>query len=253
MPKYAVVNRPEVLRMFKQGWSSEAISNELRCSASTVCRIIRELKASNASRGRPIRVDRAEVLRLFASGMSRKAIATAMGTNTTTVMEITYGMETGANKTRKARNVEILRLAKKGLTDTEIAAKFGIVPQTVKQVCVRHGIEREQSRCSSEQVLRIANDGLRTLHEISDETGASYSMVRRTLKEAGVPFRGTYGEQQAYQPTEPLVHVPSENPWYPGFDLEVSAVKRLREVQQFQRRALARGELSWTKTGGFRS
>lgn len=194
-------------------------------------------------------VDREKVFRLFESGLSRKKIAEQLQCGCSTIKEITKGMETAEMAARKSRDAVILRLAQAGWLDQKIAKCFSISKHTVIGIRKKlgffrnRGVTRKVVECPDrDRVLEVASKGLRTLQEIADETGKAVSFVAYTLRVFHVPYRRKSNEL-AYQPTQRIIHVPSENPWYPGFDLEASAVERLQEIRQLHRQALARGEL----------
>ena len=196
-------------------------------------------------------VDREETIRLFKRGWNLRAIALELRCNTSTIYRITRGIQrTEKSTSQTERDAEIVRLMKEGATNTEIAIQFRMSRHTVATLRTKHGIPWDcnakrikQAMQAREQVLRVAGKGLQTLREIANEAGVTYRVAQQTLHDGSIPFKNAYGGNQEYQPTEPLVHVPSENPWYPGFDLEASAVERLQEIRQLHRQALARGEL----------
>ncbi|MDD3471129.1 MAG: helix-turn-helix domain containing protein [Thermoguttaceae bacterium] len=197
---------------------------------------------------RPFTVDREKVFRLFESGWSRKSIAQELQCSITTVKKITLGMETAEMAARKIRDAEILRLAKDGWSDSQIAKQFRLSKHTVLEIrrqrkCFRKRLSTRKAVCPDrDRVLEAASKGLRTLQEIADETGKAVSFVAYTLRVFHVPYRRK-SNHPTYQPTQQLVHIPSENPRYPGFELEADMVEQLQKIRRRQQRMMARGEI----------
>lgn len=244
----------QVRRLLKHGKTRKEAAEILGVSGHTVLRHSAGIvvKPTNCKPER-----NAEIVSLAYAGVKYPEIAAKFSMSRHAVVSVCTRAGVSRPKGRNTeRNSKVLEYAKSGVSKPKIAKKMGLPIGCVKSIlkgvgfryppkCGKVNDRRtpEQIILDREVVIEVASSGFFSLDEIAKKTGFDKAFIARTLNAAGIQFRNTYGEQQVYQPTKPLIHVPSQDPKYGGFELEADMVEQLQKIRRRQRRMMARGEI----------
>lgn len=204
------------------------------------------------------RLDGKEVRRLFACGFDRKTIAEKMGCSVVAVQNHTIGMDR-MDKTRASiQNEIILKLLKSGVSQRQISQTLDVSRYVVqiisKAFCAQIACEKSCTNRGDvySEALKMAKDPVRkeelarkdelqefdgivvkkalelqNITETARAIGIDASTVRAILRKHGVTVKTQIENDGGghYVPGE-LVHIPSKNPNYPGFELEKDVAER---------------------------